>query len=119
MHLWELFENTQGDAEARLRSLMLDYLTPLYATGVKKVAMDGVIEKLQQIRSGMVVDRDMVMTVLDPDNNEMIEKIDGDFIHFQYEPTGQESDETAAQKDQNKVEDRAIDQAKKNIKDRT
>jgi hypothetical protein len=121
MRLFELFEEPSepvaGDMTKRLRALMLDYLTPLAASGIESVPIDKVVNKVSAMRSGIIVDREAVMVILDPESNNIIEKIDGDAIYFKTaDEFDSSSDEDTTERDKEKVEDTAIDQAKKQIK---
>lgn len=116
MLLYELFDHTEMTEQ--LRQAALDYLTPLLSQNVPFVTMNQIIEALRQNHFGVVINRAMIMELLDPDQNEAIGKIEGDRIYLQ-QPDAEVRDVDAedAEKDQEQVTDIAQDQAKKSIEE--
>lgn len=119
MRLYELFEDAPegGDVVQGLRDAVLDLLTPIAASGVPKVSIQAVIDRLRSENSGLSIDRALVMHLLDPQEVAMVKKIEGDSIIFNLadEDARSESDEEAA-RDQAHVKATALKQAKKSVK---
>lgn len=122
MKLFELFEQTpkgeeEGGVVRELRNDILDMLTPLAANGVPYVTIQAIIDKMAEERSGVAIDRALVMHVLDPADVKMITKIEGDRVYFSLnDPEQAEKNDDEEQKDANKVSGMAMKQAKDNIK---
>jgi tRNA uridine 5-carbamoylmethylation protein Kti12 len=116
MLLCELFDDGSVNIIDQLRALMKDVLTPLAANKVPHVTVQQVVDRLQEVRSGARVDRAMVMTVLDPNKVELVDKIEGDLIYLTSpapdEVAKREEDEEA---DKQKVQARATQQAQKEV----
>lgn len=122
MLLFELFDSGigdsgEGDLIHDLRQSIMDILTPLASQGVPFVTVQSVMDQLNQLRSGIAIDRNLVMTVLDPEKVKMITKIEGDRIYFTV-PTAdpRKVDDNQAEKDKDHVNQQAQKQAEKNIK---
>lgn len=118
MLLCELFGDDSVNVVDEMRSMMIDVLTPLAANQVPYVTVQQVIDRLQEIRSGVRVDRAMVMTILDPNAVEMIDKIEGDRIYL----TTPQSDEVAKreddkERDRQEIQKKAAGQAQKEVQD--
>ncbi len=106
MRLDELFLGDEGlpvgggEMVKHLRSLVLDYLTPLAAHKIEAVTMDDIREVLELDKSGLMIDRNLMMQVLDPDSCRMVKKIDGDTVYISF-PVADKADETQEKIDQN------------------
>jgi hypothetical protein len=116
MKLFELFDDGPLDVTEDIKERLLDILTPMVASGVPFVTIKQVIDKLRQLRTGLTIDRNLIMTLLDPDKIKIIGKIDGDRIYL----TNPDSPERSLNKDDGKkeaehVDDMASKQAQKNI----
>ncbi|RYD49552.1 MAG: hypothetical protein EOP83_25010 [Verrucomicrobiaceae bacterium] len=122
MLLLELFDNTPGGDEEggvvrELRNDILDMLTPLAANGVPFITIQAIIDKMSEQRSGVAIDRALVMHVLDPADVKMINKIEGDRVYFSLSDDDEsEKGEDAEAKDEAKVSSMAMKSAKDNIK---
>jgi len=116
MLLCELFD--PGEMTQRLRQAALDYLTPFLSQNVPFVTIDQVIDALRHDEFGIIINRPMLMDLLNPDEVEAVEKIEGDRI-FLSQPDAAVKDAEAdeEQKDQEHVSDMAVDQAKKSLEE--
>lgn len=114
MLLLELFE--PDEMSNQLRQAALDYLTPLLSQNVPFVTINQMIEALRNSQFGIVINRAMIMDILDPDQVEAVSKIEGDKI-FLATPDSEtrEVDAEDEQKDQEHVADMAQDQAQDNL----
>ena len=102
----------------QLRQAALDYLTPLMGQGVPFVTVNQMIEALRNSHFGIVINRPMIMDILDPDQVEAIDKIEGDRIYIGApEMDSREVDAEDAEQDQDHVQDMAQNQAKKSIQE--
>ena len=116
MLLCELFE--PDEMTDQLRQAALDYLTPLLSQGVPFVTVNQMIEALRNNHFGLVINRPMIMDILDPDRVEAIDKIEGDrIILASPESETREVDAEDAEQDQEHVQDMAQDQAKKSLQE--
>ncbi len=82
MLLRELFDDKPVNLVDDLRALMIDILTPLAANQVPFVTVQQIVDRLREVRSGARVDRNLVMTVLDPNEVKVVKKIEGDRIYL-------------------------------------
>lgn len=82
MFLFELFQDDRIDVQDEIRETLLDILTPMVASHVPFVTLGAVIEKLSDIRMGVAIDRNLVMTLLNPDKVKIIDRIEGDKIYL-------------------------------------
>lgn len=81
MLLRELFERDQEPSMlAQLRREALDMLTPRAAHRQKYVTVQEVIDHLRELQTGLAIDRGLIMDILDPDQVEIVSKIEGDKI---------------------------------------
>jgi hypothetical protein len=116
MLLCELFE--PDEMTEQLRQAALDYLTPLLSQGVPFVTINQMIEALRNNNFGLVINRPMIMDILDPDQVEAIDKIEGDRIVLASpEAQNREVDAEDEEQDQEHVADMAQDQAKKSLQE--
>lgn len=121
MRLFELFQrdmSEDGDGMIdHLRDLVLDYLTPLASHEVEYVDMKDIEELLQLDHSGLVIDRTLLMQVLDPDLCRMVKQIDGDKVYISF-PVGEVADkaEEDKEKDKQKIKDKASSAAMDAVK---
>lgn len=82
MRLFELFDDGPLDVTDEIKETLMDILTPMVAANVPFVTIKQIVEKLRQLRTGLVIDRNLIMTVLDPDKIKIISKIDGDRVYL-------------------------------------
>lgn len=116
MRLDELFADTIDVAE-ELRQAILDVLVPMAGSGVPYVGIDQVVEKLSQMKSGLRVDRALVLDLLDPQEVPLVKNITGDRIEFTApSPIDDAKAEKEAMKSQKKVQDMAKKQVSKELK---
>ncbi len=123
MSLFELFDDDaperEGGVVSGFRTTIMDILVPLAANGVPYVTVQQVVDKLRDQRSGVAVDRSLIMTVLDPEKAELIKKIEGDRIFLQNPNAATSNVEKKKKEDAEKAEKRTFDkaatQAKKEI----
>ena len=117
MRLVELFDIDSDNVTDGLRNAILDVLTPLAARDVESVTLQWIADTLRDMKSGMVVDRALIMTLLDPNAVKLVKEIDGDRVYLSTPTTPEtEKAEEEEQKDKEKLEKKASDQAKKEIK---
>jgi len=114
MRLWELFEDL--DIIDSLRNNILDILTPLAENNIPYIMINKVIDVLQKQRPGIIIDRALIMQILDPDEVSMITKIEGDKIFFKLpEENSRKTTEDQKEKEKEQLSKKASDQAKKSI----
>lgn len=117
MLLWEFFQS--GDMVADLRQQVLDYLTPLVVHGVDFVTVQDVQDALRNHKTGLSIDRGLVMQVLDPDKIAMVKKIEGDKVYLNIVAAindGNKSGKDEQEKAEEKLSNKATQQAKKQLK---
>jgi hypothetical protein len=114
MFLFELFD--ADEMTDQLQQAALDYLTPLLSQNVPFVTVNQMIEALRNSQFGIVINRPVIMDLLDPDKVEAVAKIEGDRIYLKKpDEVDREVDDDEAEQDQEQVSLKAQDQAQKNI----
>jgi hypothetical protein len=116
MLLCELFD--PGDMTEQLRQAALDYLTPFMSQKVPFVTIDQMIDALRHSQFGLVINRAMIMDLLNPAQVEAVDKIEGDRIFLKDPDAVTAPSETDAEqqvKDQDHVADMAVDQIKQSL----
>ncbi len=100
-----------------LRQQVMDYLTPLVAHQVDYVTVQDIEDILKNYRTGLTIDRGLVMELLDPNTIKLVKKIEGDKVYLNV-VAAMNSAKTvdAKEKDAEKVSDLAAKQAKKEIR---
>ena len=98
MRLDELF-SPATPVKDRLRQMAIDFLTPLIAHQVPFVTVQQMVDELRHGRTGILVDRAMVMNLQEP--GDIDRKMDDD----------------GAEKAVDKIKDMARQKARKSIKD--
>lgn len=100
-----------------LRQQLLDYLTPLVAHEVAFVSIHDIADTLRNYRTGLTIDRGMIMELIDPDDMKVIKKIEGDKVYLDTVQAAT-SDASAEEKerDEKKIKNSAAKQAKKELK---
>ncbi len=115
MRLDELF----GDKGAidHFRNVVLDYLTPLAAANIEKVDMSDLEEVMHLDDSGIIIDRTLMMKVLDPNELKMVKKIEGDTVYISF-PVDEISAKTEEdeEKDKQNIKKKAGNEAMKAVK---
>jgi len=115
MRLFELFDD-QPSVGDHLQQAALDILTPMIAHKVPFVSVKSIVDQLRDTRPGIVIDRDLVLSLLDPDKIAAVTKIEGDRIYLSGAPSEQNvADKTEAEKSIAKVKKNAIKQAQKKV----
>lgn len=117
MRYREIVESMDGNATGSLADIMLDLLTPLAGQGIEYITVDQLIGKLKHIPTGQLVDRELVMAVLDPDKFPLVKSIEGDKIYLtqRHGPERSVSDKQK-ETEEEKIKKTAGQQAIKNIK---
>lgn len=106
MLLFELFDTDGPSIKTDLQQSVIDVLTPLLANKVPFVSVQSIIDNLKQTRPGILIDRALVMSLLDPEAIQSISKVEGDRVYLQG------PDEESADAAQSEQEDQ-IDNVKK------
>lgn len=116
MLIYELFDDSGGDMMNQLRQEALDFITPLLGQDIPFVTVQQVIDALRSDKFGIVINRSLVMQILNPDQIKAVSKIEGDRIYLAYpENPSHEVDADDREKEQEQVGDMAQKQAAKNI----
>lgn len=106
-----------GGANQSLASRILDILTPIASNGIVSISLDKVINKVQSIPTGLQVDREMLMDILDPNKFPLIKKIEGDQLYLQQPELAIRSvDDEQKETEADDIKKTAEKQAVKNIK---
>jgi hypothetical protein len=114
MFLCEFLDS--GDLLSDLREKILDYLTPLMVRKVEYVTVQEIEDILRNMRSGLMIDRGLVMELIDPTKIKAVKKIEGDKIYLNTpHPAENESGPDQAAKNADKVSNMATKQAKKEV----
>lgn len=116
MLLCELF-SSGGDMMERLRQNVLDFITPLLGQDLPFVTIQQIIDKMRHLDTGITVDRSLIMKILDPNQIQSIDKIEGDKVYFKNsEGAPRETSDEDKEKDKEEIKDKAQKQAKKKLK---
>ena len=115
MYLFELFEDEGGITET-LRAQIMDYLTPLAASEVEWIPIQSIADTLVGARTGLVIDRSLIMRLIDPEVCKLVNKVEGDKVYLSL-PVDEISAKTEhdQEKDKEHVERTAVQQAKKQV----
>ena len=100
-----------------LRQQVMDYLTPLVAHDVDSVSVQSIVDELTDFRSGLEIDRALVMQIMNPETMKLVKRIDGDTIYLNIVAAMQPNAETQDQKerDAQTISNKAVTQAKKEL----
>jgi len=116
MRLFELFDDSPPDVTDDIKQSLMDILTPMVASRVPFVTIQQIIEKLTQLRTGVMIDRNLIMTLLDPDQIKIISKIEGDRVYLSNPNAPDRSlGKDDAEKEKEHVDDMAQKQAQKSM----
>lgn len=85
--------------EDTFRQSILDMLTPIAASGVEYVSFQQLIQKLKSMPSGLHIDRELIMQVLDPNKFPIIKSIEGEKIFLNPSMSGPERSVNDEQKE--------------------
>lgn len=117
MYLFELFGGDEGSMLDRLRIQVMDYLTPLAARHVEYIPIQHVADILVDARTGLIIDRGLIMQILDPNTCKLVNKIEGDKVYLtlpQEEISAKTRDDK--ERDREAIRKKAAAVAKKEIK---
>lgn len=117
MRLFELFDDGPLDVTSEIKETLMDVLTPMVAADVPFVTIKQIIDKLRQLRTGLVIDRNLIMSVLDPDQIKIIDRIEGDRVYLSNPNSPNRSlKKSEEEKEAEHVDDMATKKAAKDIK---
>ena len=117
MRLDELFDSGTS-IKSGLQQATIDILTPLLANKVPFVTIQSVIDNLRASRPGIVIDRALIMNILDPNQIQSISKIEGDRIYLQSPDEDSVNSSEDEEQDQiDKVKQDAMAKAQSDVKD--
>lgn len=117
MRLDELFDSGTS-IKSGLQQATIDILTPLLANKVPFVTIQSVIDNLRASRPGIVIDRALIMKILDPNQIQSISKIEGDRIYLQSPDEDSVNSAEDEEQDQiDKVKQDAMAKAQSDVKD--
>lgn len=117
MRLFELFQEDPLDVQDEIKGTLLDILTPMVASHVPFVTLDAIIEKMSDFRMGVAIDKNLIMTLLNPDEIKIIDRIEGDKIYLNLGiPNERALGQDDVEKDKQHVSKMAGDQAAKAMK---
>ena len=111
MLLCEIFDDNLNITND-IRQYVMDVLTPMVAAHVPFVTVQQVIDELRDMRTGVSIDRGLIMNILDPNKIKIIKKIEGDNIYFNDPPIVSANKDTE-EKNKEKVFKTATSQVKK------
>ncbi len=117
MLLLELFDDDSGSHMIdQLRGQVMDYLTPLAAKKVEFIPIQDIADILRQARTGLVIDRNLIMQLIEPNTCKFVAKIEGDKVYLTL-PVADLSAKTDQDKerDQEKIANTAANVAKQEI----
>ena len=116
MLILELFDNG-GELTNQIRQDALDIITPYLGSDLPFVTVNQIIDGLRNnSKHGIVIDRSLVMSILDPDHVKAVSKIEGNRIYLaQPEDATRKVSVDDEGKDQEQVSDMAQDQATKQV----
>lgn len=118
MLLCELFADSSDYIE-KMRASLMPTLIPLAAHKVGYVTIQSIMDKMRKKHTGMVIDRNLVMDVLDPQKVKLVDRIEGDRIYLSFpEENLRKVTDDQTELDAERVEDAAQKQAMKAIKER-
>ncbi len=116
MKLFELFDDGPLDVMGDIKDSLLDILTPMVASKVPFVTVHHIVDKLRQMKTGIAINRNLVMTILDPNKIKMVDRIEGDRVYLRNDDAPENSlTQDDKEKDQDHVQDLAQKQAQKSM----
>lgn len=120
MRLHDLYE-ASDKMVVELRQQVIDYLIPMVAHKIDFVTVSEIEAMLRNSRTGLSVDRSLVMQILDPTKIKVVKRVDGERVYLSITAAMTDdgaSTEEEEQKAQDKLSDKATKQAKKSIKEK-
>jgi hypothetical protein len=116
MYLFELFDDGPLDVTDDIKERIMDILTPMVAQKVPFVTIQQILDKINQLRTGITVDRNLIMTLMDPDKIKIIDKIEGDRVYLKNpDSPDREVGKDNREKEEDHLNKMATTQAKKAI----
>lgn len=115
--LFEVFdapEPAPGQVMTELQQAATNMIVPLISQRVPFLTMQQAIQGLSSSQQGVLITRQMIIDIFDPEKIKAIKKVEGDRIWFQY-PDDKHS-ETQQQDSDDKVADMAAAEINKNLK---
>jgi hypothetical protein len=110
------YKDLLEDVHQSLSSKILDILTPIAGNGIEFVTIDQIINKIRGVPTGLKVDREMIMHILDPNKFPLIKSIEGDKLYLSTPPAqrsiNNKQKETEADKIKHSAEKQALNQIK-------
>lgn len=116
MRYRELMETLGDKVQGALANSILDILTPIAANGVQSVTVQQLIDKVQKIPTGLKIDRELIMSVLDPNKFPMVKSIEGDNIYLQAPQTIRSVNDKQKDREAEKIKTTAAKQAQQAVK---
>ena len=109
MLLCEIF-STGGEMKDQLRQAALDIITPFVGQDLPFITVQQVMDALRRRDLGIMIDRGLILDVLNPDEVKAVDKIQGDHIILA-KPDGEDKPGEDDQADQQKNDDHVTDMA--------
>lgn len=109
----------EGEMTEKMRQAALDFLTPFMGQNLPFVTVNQVIDALRHNNFGLVINRAVVMQLLDPTKVPSIAKIEGDRIYLKdpdAESPENENDAEEEDKQKEQVNQMAQQQAQNSVK---
>jgi hypothetical protein len=119
MFLFELFSSSEDTSMMNdFRQLVIDMLIPMVANRVKEISVNQIMDYLQKSSNGVVVDRALVMQVIDPNKIGPIEKVEGDRVYLDVVGSPDRLvDDDQKKDDQDHISDMALSKAKETMRE--
>lgn len=116
MRLWEFLEAAPKNMMETMRQQLMDYLTPLMAHDVAYVSIQDIANTLVNLRTGLEINRALIMELIDPDDMPIVKRIDGDKVYLDtIKAANADISKEEQARAEEKVKDKATKQAKKEI----
>lgn len=110
------FLDFNDDMVENLRQIIMDYLTPFVARRVDFVSVEEIEDALHDYKSGLVIDRALVMSLLDPTKMKLVKKISGDRVYLDtIKAINSSKNADEREKEGERVSQKATRQARKEI----
>lgn len=90
-----------GEMIETIRGQIMDYLTPLAASEVEWIPIQDIADTLRSVGTGLVIDRGLIMRLIDPNVCKLVKEIQGDKVYLAV-PV----DDMAAQTEEDEEKDR-------------
>jgi hypothetical protein len=94
----------------------MDFILPRVAHGVESVTVQEIQDNLTSLRTGLAIDRNVVMQILDPTKIKLITKVEGDKVYLDVNKvTPEKKNEAEHERQEEHVKDKALGAAKKRM----